>query len=95
MSEAVIEFSSQGTQTVFTKGKTSFNKYMDTGSGQWKRVSGSGGAPYVQLVDANGTPNKVISNKIRVSSTPYYVDITEGNVTGNKRIMIFGHNSNV
>ena len=95
MTERVVESTSITGQTTFAHGSTSFMKYMDTGSDKWCRVSGSGGAPYSVVVGPDGVPNKIISGKIRTSSTPYYVDIAEGHVTDHTRVGVFGHNPDV
>jgi len=51
----------------------------------------------VEFVDENGTLYGVkhIGNKPRVSATPYYVDIAEGNVANHTAVNKFGHNSTV
>jgi hypothetical protein len=51
----------------------------------------------VEFVDENGDTYgvKQIGNKPRVSSTPYYVDIAEGNVPDHSAVNKFGHNSDV
>ena len=52
---------------------------------------------FVGLKDENGVAYGVkhIGNKPRVSNTPYYVDIAEGNIAAHDALRKFGHNSAV
>jgi len=71
------------------------------------RSSDGGYTPGVVLVDENGDTSpavkfidendvsygvKHVSNKPRVSSTPYYVDIAEGNIADHQAVYKFGNN---
>lgn len=51
----------------------------------------------INLLDENGTPYGVkhVNNKPRISSTPYYVDIAEGNVSGHTPWKKTGFNDDV
>lgn len=57
-------------------------------------ASVNGKVPATYLVDQYGNPYGVqhIDNKIRTSSTPYYVDIAKGNVAGHTAVNKFGQN---
>lgn len=57
----------------------------------------NGNMPATYLVDQYGNPYgiKHIDNKIRTSSTPYYVDIAKGRVSGHIAVSKFGQNNAV
>jgi len=51
----------------------------------------------VEFVDESGVAYGVkhVDNKLRVSATPYFIDIVEGNVPAHTAVNKFGHNSAV
>ena len=62
--------------------KEMLTRYKDMGDGTHAEVVSVPGPFNVTLTDSAGVANRIIDNKLHVSSMPYSYDIAEGNVSG-------------